>query len=160
MTRARRPVTHILFEAGIVTKGIDGILEIAGGVLLFLVNPRAIGHLARVLTQHELSEDPHDLVARWLLHAALHLRANTQIFAGIYLLGHGLIKVGLVAGLLLGRRWAYPVAIGVFLLFVAYQLYRYSHTHGPALIALSVLDVIVIGLTWVEYKRLRASREL
>jgi uncharacterized membrane protein len=160
VTRTRRPLTHLLFDVGVVAKGIDGILEIAGGVLLLFVKPGAIGHLARLLTQHELSEDPRDLVARFVLQTALRLTANTQLFAAIYLLGHGVIKVVLVAGLLLRRRRDYPVAMGVFFLFVVYQLYRYSHTHAPTLLALSALDVFVIALTWVEYKRLRASREL
>jgi hypothetical protein len=51
-----------------VLKGLDGVLEVAGGILLLLLSPQAIQHLARVLTAHELSEDPHELIARYLLH--------------------------------------------------------------------------------------------
>jgi uncharacterized membrane protein len=60
-----------------------------------------------------------------------------------------------VAGLLLKLRWAYPAAIVAFTLFVVYQLYRYSHTHSTALLALSALDAAVIALTWLEYRRLK-----
>ena len=45
----------------------------------------------------------------------------------------------------------------VFSLFVLYQQYRYAHTHSAALIVLSVLDGIIIILTWFEYKRLVAT---
>ena len=75
----------------------------------------------------------------------------------MYLLWHGVVKVGLVTALLLRRRWAYPVAILAFLLFLLYQVYRYSHTYAPELLVLSVIDVIVIVLTWFEYVRLRAA---
>lgn len=153
----RGKLVHVLFDIGVISKGIDGVLEIVGGVLLFLVNPEQIGHVVRLLTQHELSEDPHDLVANYLLHGAQHLSASTQTFGAIYLLGHGIIKVGLVAALLRKRFWAYPAAMLAFLLFLVYQLYRYSDTHSTWLLVLSVVDVFVIVITWLEYRRLRAA---
>jgi uncharacterized membrane protein len=110
--------------------------------------------MVRVLTQHELSEDPHDLVARTLLHAAQQFSGDVKLFGALFLLSHGVVKIGLVAGLLLRRHWAYPAAIAVFLAFLVYQLYRYAHTHSVWLLVLSVLDVFVIALTWAEYRRL------
>jgi len=154
MPRSRIP--HILFDISVVTKGLDGALEILGGVLLILFNPTQIHSLIRALTEHELSEDPRDLVATYLRNSTQHLAAGTQAFAASYLLWHGIVKVILVTALLLKRRWAYPTAIVAFLLFLLYQLYRYSHTRAPELLALSILDVFVIGFTWLEYKRLRA----
>ena len=139
-----------------MSKGLDGALEVLGGVLLFLIPPARIHDVVRALTQHELSEDPHDLVATYLRNSAEHLANGSQAFAATYLLWHGIVKVTLVVALLLKRRWAYPTAILAFLLFLVYQLYRYSHTHAPELLALSTLDVLVIGLTWLEYRRLRA----
>lgn len=156
MSRGR--LVHLFFAVSVIGKGVDGVLEIVGGVLLFFVNPLRLQTLVRVLTQHELSEDPHDLVAHYLLNSTQHLASGVQVFAAVYLLWHGVVKVGLVTALLLKVRWAYPAAIVAFLLFIAYQLYRYSHTHAPALLALSALDAVVIVLTWLEYKRLRASR--
>jgi len=38
------------------------------------------------------------------------------------------------------------------------QLYRYSYTHSIWLLLVTVLDLIVIGLTWHEYKYLKAER--
>jgi uncharacterized membrane protein len=149
-------IGHILFDLSVIGKGVDGVLETIGGVLLFFVNSTQIHTVVRVLTQHELSEDPHDLVATYLLNSTQHLASGAQTFAAVYLLWHGLVKVALVTGLLLRRRWAYPTAIWAFLLFLLYQLYRYMHTRAPELLVLSVLDVVVITLTWLEYKRLRA----
>jgi len=155
MQRGR--LVHAFFTISVISKGVDGALEILGGTLLFLVNPLQIHNIVRILTQHELSEDPHDLVASYLLNSAQHLSAGAQVFAGTYLLWHGVVKVALVAALLLKQRWAYLAAILAFLLFLTYQLYRYSHTLAPELLVLSVFDVLVIVLTWLEYKRLRTS---
>lgn len=155
----RDRIVHVLFFISVVSKGIDGVLEIVGGALLFLVSRVRIHNIARILTQHELSEDPHDVIANYLLTSTRHLSTGAQAFAASYLAWHGLVKVALVAALLLKRPWAYPAAIAAFLLFLAYQLYRYSHTHSPELLVLSVLDVVVIVLTWLEYKRLRTAHD-
>jgi len=155
-TNQREKMVHVLFDISVISKGVDGALEIVGGALLYFVSPAQIHYIVRILTQHELSEDPNDLLAGYLLQAAKHLSADAQIFAAVYLLWHGIVKVGLVIALLQKRFWAYPAAIVAFLLFLVYQLYRYSHTRSTWLLVLSVVDVFVIVITWLEYKRLRA----
>lgn len=147
---------HFFFRLSVIAKGIDGALEIAGGILLLFFSPDRISTIIQTLTQHELSEDPRDLIANYLLNSAHNLTKGVTMFAAAYLLWHGMVKAGLVAGLLLKRRWAYPAAIVAFLIFVVYQLYRYLHTHSISLLALSVVDVLVIILTWIEYRRLTA----
>lgn len=156
----RDRIVHVLFDISVISKGIDGLLEIVGGALLLFISPVKIHNVVRILTQHELSEDPHDLVATYLLKTTQHLADGAQGFAALYLLWHGMVKVALVTALLLKQPWAYPTAILAFLLFLIYQLYRYSHTHSPELLVLSVVDVLVIALTWLEYKRLRTSPAL
>jgi len=137
---------------------VDGLLEVIGGIVLFFVNPEQINGMLRVLTLHELSEDPHDVLANLLLHSVQNLSAGTKAFAAFFLLWHGVVKIGLVWALFRKYLWAYPFAIVAFGLFLAYQVYRYSHTHSVWLLALSILDLFVIVLTWLEYKRLRSSQ--
>jgi len=149
-------LTHLLFDISAISKGVDGVLEVIGGTILFFIKPAQIHTVVRLLTQHELSRDPHDRIANMLLNGEQHLTVGTQVFAASYLLWHGAIKVVLVTALLLQKRWAYPAAIAAFTLFLVYQLYRYSHTFAPTLLALSVMDVVVIVLTWLEYRRLQA----
>ena len=75
-TRRRGRIVHLLFDVSVIAKGIDGVLEIAGGVLLLLISPPRLYYLARILTQHELSEDPHDAVANYLLSSSQQLSAG------------------------------------------------------------------------------------
>jgi uncharacterized membrane protein len=68
----------------------------------------------------------------------------------------------LVAGLLRNRLWAYPASIGVFTIFIIYQLFRYFfRTHSPLLLGITVVDIIVIWLIYHEYRQVlkRASIE-
>jgi uncharacterized membrane protein len=48
-----------VFEVGIVLKGLNGLLELVGGVLLLIVSPAAIKGIVVTLTAGELSENPH-----------------------------------------------------------------------------------------------------
>lgn len=155
----RDKTVHILFDIGLIGKAVDGVLEIIGGIVLFFVNPDQINGMLQVFTQHELSKDPHDFLANLLLHSIQHLSTDTIVFAAFFLLWHGVIKVGLVWALFRKHFWAYPIAIVAFGLFLAYQVYRYSHTRSLWLLALSILDLFVIVLTWLEFKRLRTSQQ-
>jgi len=153
MARVKSPA-HAAFEVGIFLKGLNGAAEILGGVLLYLVPSSVITHALTRATQHELSEDPSDFIATHLLRLSKQFSASTQLFAAAYLLIHGFVKVALVWALYRRRLWAYPAAIAIFTAFGVYQMYRYFVSHSLAMIALTVLDAVIIALTWVEYGRL------
>jgi uncharacterized membrane protein len=153
------PALDKTFKIGLVLKGLDGILEVIGGILLLFLTPAAIQHLVRVLTAHELSEDPHDVIARYLLHTAAHLHHGTTLFGAIYLLSHGIAKIVLVALVLRDKLWAYPWLIGLLLAFIAYQLYEITAVHFSAgLTLLTIFDAILVWLTWREYRAKRAQQ--
>lgn len=151
-----KQILHDAFRTGITAKGIDGLLEMLGGVLIWFVKPRAMGHLLRVLSLHELSRDPHDFIAIHLLHISERLVHSDPAFPSIFLLSHGTIKVLLAITLWMDELWAYPMAILVFGLFVLYQLYRISHTHSIVLALITVTDIAIIWLTWEEWRMQKA----
>ncbi len=159
---ADRPLSPALdktFKVGLVLKGLDGILEVVGGLLLLFLSPQAIEHIARALTAHELREDPHDLIARYVLHTSSHLTASMTLYGAIYLLSHGASKIVLVALVLRDKLWAYPWLIGLLMAFIAYQLYQITAVHFSAgLTALTVFDAFLVWLTWREYRSKKARR--
>jgi uncharacterized membrane protein len=149
---------HLIFEVSLLIKGAFAGLEIIGSFLVYFVPKHFIVGLVAMLTQSELAEDPRDLVANYLLHAAHHLSVGTKHFAALYLLSHGAVKLWLIVGLLRERLWYYPVALIVFAAFIGYQLYRFSFTHSAFLILLTAVDIVVIILTWHEFRYLRRHR--
>jgi uncharacterized membrane protein len=157
--RPLSPALDKTFKITLVLKGLDGALEVVGGILLLFISPSAMEHLVRALTAHELSEDPHDLVARYLLHTTAHLNHGTTLFGAIYLLSHGVAKVVLVALVLRDKLWAYPWLIALLLAFIAYQLYQITAVRFSAgLTGLTVFDAILVWLTWREYRSRRARK--
>jgi uncharacterized membrane protein len=132
---------HRIFVVSVALKGLHALIEVAGGLALYLFSSAAI---ARMLDE----VDPHDWIAR-------HFPMSEQHFYAFYLLSHGIVKAVLVAGLLREKLWAYPASIAVFGAFIGYQLYRYSWTHDIGLVLLSVFDLFVIALAVHEYRLLR-----
>jgi uncharacterized membrane protein len=148
---------HQAFRVSVVLKGLHAIVEIAGGLIFYLAPATTVLHWVNVLTRNELTEDPRDVVATFLMNAAQNLTGATESFYAFYLVSHGLIKVALVAGLLREKLIAYPVSLVALGAFIAYQLYRYSYTHSFGLILLTAFDLIVMVLVWHEWRHLRKS---
>ncbi|MBU6141530.1 DUF2127 domain-containing protein [Patescibacteria group bacterium] len=145
-----------IFEISVLLKALDGVLELIGGLAFVFYG--TTNHLILILTQHELLEDPQDLVANFARHLLPTLSSSTRLFAALYLLSHGIIKVLIVAGLLTKRLWSYPLSIGVLALFIVYQLYQYTFTHLWGLLALSAFDAFIIVLVWHEYRYLSRQK--
>ena len=111
MTSATREKTlHRLFLISVCIKGGAGLLQTLAGGPFFFVATEAIERFVVFLTAPELSEDPNDWIGTTLTRAVQHFSADTALFAGAYLVIHGLIKLFLVADLLRGKLWAYNVA--------------------------------------------------
>ncbi len=89
-------IVHISFKVSLLIKGLDGLLEIIGGFLLLYLNPNRMSRLVTVLTQHELSEDPKDLIANTLIRFSHSFSISEQTFGVFYLISHGVIKCILI----------------------------------------------------------------
>jgi uncharacterized membrane protein len=145
-----RKIEHGLFLLSVWSKGIAGLVETFGGIVLFCIPQARLNAFVIFLTAPELAEDPTD---RNPSPARVHeLGTDTKPFVSGYLIIHGVIKVLLVAGLLGRRLWSYSVSLWFLAAFVVYQLYRFLFTHSLWLIALNILDVIVAFLIWREYQ--------
>ena len=146
---------HQIFVASVLFKGAHALIEIVGGVALYLVSTETIIHTINRFSRDQLIEDPDDWVGTHLLEFARTFSVAEHNFYAFYLLSHGLIKTVLVIGLLREKLWAYPASFTVFGAFIAYQLYRFSFTHDIGLILLSMFDLFVIYLAVHEYRLLR-----
>jgi len=150
-------ILHRFFELGILIKGVDGGLELVGGLLLVFLSPVAINRVVSFFVQGELKEDPMDLVANLLLHTT-RSAVEVRVPASAFLIVHGIVKLALVAGLATNRLGSYPAAILVFAGFTIYQLYQLSQHYSLFLETVTVLDLVVILLVIAEYRHMRIAR--
>lgn len=158
-THRSLPVLDLVFLIGVVGKGIDGLLELIGGIILLTTTPAQLLHLVQTITRRELIEDPHDAVATFLLHSVAHLDAGTTTFLAAYVLLHGVVKLAIVAALLLGSRRVYPWAIGALVLFLIYQVYALIVGPTVGMAVLTVLDLAIVLLTWREWRHGRTLHD-
>jgi uncharacterized membrane protein len=140
------------YEIGIVIKGIDGVLEIIGGILVLTISPGTINSLTAFLTQNEIQENPHNFIANHIVAFGDKLATGHNYFAAAFLLTHGIVKVVLVTCLLLNKIWAYPWALGALVLFFFYQSYLLITKPTFAMAFLTVLDAIIIFLVYREWQ--------
>src|ERR1700683_4168224 len=114
MKSQNRTILKSVFRTGITLKAVDGVLEIIGGVWLWLILPSAMNAVIRGVVERELSRDPHDFIAIHLLRTSEILLSSNRLFASVYLLSHGAVKVFLAVALWMNAQWAYPLTILFF----------------------------------------------
>jgi uncharacterized membrane protein len=148
-----RKLIHELFDLGILIKAFFGFFEILGGVLLAVSGQLVINNFIINLAQQEIADDPNDLIANFLINSANNFYYNAHLFAIIYLVLHGAINIFLAVALFKNKIWAYSWAIAGFSVFIIYQVYRYFHTHSFTFLLLTLFDVFIVFIIWLEYNR-------
>jgi len=68
--------------------------------------------------------------------------------------------VVLVVLVLKDKLWAYPLMIALIGVFIVYQVYRLTYKVTFGLVFLTLFDLLVVWLTWREYRIKRSAREV
>jgi uncharacterized membrane protein len=147
------------FRVSISLKGLHALLETIVGIALRRIDPQTMNRFVSAVLHQELSEDPQDFVATHLVRASQYFAGSGKYFASLYLLSHGAVKLVLVIAVLRNTLWAYPLMIVTLTVFVCYQICRFALSHSVLMILLTLFDVVVILLTWLEYGKQRSRRQ-
>lgn len=140
-----------LFRIGILIKAADGFIEACAGVLIYFVNYSAIGAALFSVFHGEVTESPRDPFWGFLINEWHSLTLSGHTFWGLLFMAHGATKLALSVALLKNKLWAYPVAVAIFTLFVAFELYSFIGRPSLILGLITIFDAIVVGLILHEY---------
>ena len=143
---------HWIFESSLLIKSVLALFEIAAGLGLRLLPHPRLAEFAAWLSRNALIEPREGPVFSRLEAGLTNFSSASQNFYAYYLIGHGGIKLAVLLMLMRRIGFAYPLGIAVFLLFIAMQMHRWTLTQSPLLLALSVLDALVVWLTWREWR--------
>jgi len=77
------------------------------------------------------------------------LLSGNTLFASMYLLLYCVTNVVFVVGLTIFVSGA----------FSDYQVYRFNHTHSIAMLPLTIFDVAIIYLKWMEWREQKAQKQ-
>lgn len=152
-------VLDLLFLLGVALKGIDGLVETVAGVALVFLGPHGLKTVVHNATSHELFEDPHDLIANLIVHGTAGLSAGSVHFASAYLIVHGVVKLAILVALVFGAVRFYPWAIAALGILAIYQVVAFALHPTVGLAVLTLLDIVVIALTWREWRQHRSLRQ-
>jgi uncharacterized membrane protein len=147
------------FEIGVLVKLFIGFFEVLTGTILAISGRLIINNLIIAITQQEISEDPKDFIANSLIKLSNNLSSGIHIFAIVYLIFHGVVNMFMGFFLLRGKIWAYPTSIGLFSIFLIYQIYRCFYDHSLLLMSLTVFDIIVVSFIFLEYKKILRNKK-
>ena len=75
-----------VFEGGLLLKGVSALLETIGAAMLIFIPSQTAISFVGFVTQRELFEDPNDIIATALVHAANNLWSSSHAFAIAFLL--------------------------------------------------------------------------
>lgn len=150
----RQDPVRFWFRVGMWWRIFYGSMRIVLAVFLLRFVHAPITDVWHALSQHELLEDPGDLIIRLFGGVLNHVKdLPISPFLPAYLIFWGIVDIGLSGALLLEKRWAFPLGGGLIGFFLVYEIYRFFHTHSLILLGVICLDAVLLWLIRSEYKR-------
>jgi uncharacterized membrane protein len=148
---------HLAYLVAISIKGLDGLIETVAGLIVAFLNSREVYHFAVWATAPELAKHPGSHAVHAIRHGAYNFAYSSHKFAIIYLLAHGLLKVGLVVNLFIEHMWIFPVSAVVLLGFIGFMGLKLTMHWSPWLFAFAVFDTVTLALVLNEWRVRRAQ---
>lgn len=149
---------HVSFHIGLIVKSLYDIGEVLCGIFLIFLTPERMSKLITLISKNELLEDPNDLIMNYLVSFSHVFSISMQHFTSFYLLSHGTVKILILILLWRKKLWAYPLSVVIFTIFIILQMQRFSQTHSIVLLFLTFVDLIMIMLTILEYRNIKADK--
>ena len=149
----KRPaLLHLAYLIAIIIKGIDGLVETVAGTLIAIYGSHQVYQLAVWLTAPEIARHPESHAVHAIRHGAYGFAHSSHRFAVVYLLAHGILKLGLVINLLIEHLWIFPVSITVLLGFFAFMAAKLAAHWSPWLFAFAMFDLLTVALNANEWR--------
>jgi uncharacterized membrane protein len=149
------PKTALLFRLSMWWRIFYGVLRIFLGITLLRMVGKPISHLIFALMSHEISGRKGDAVLEMLYKLfEIHQFTASYFIAG-YFIFWGTVEIFLSICVLKGIKSAYPVTMGLIVLFICYGAFRFTHTHSLILLSILIIDFGILYLINNEYKKLK-----
>ena len=149
----KEELLDVSFNAMLLGKSIFAFVEYLSGLLLIYIPldliKSTIQHLAASIAFAPLSS--------MITNAGERVTSDATLFAVIYLLLHGALKLVTLALLWRKILWSYPLSIVLLLGFITYQMFEFFNHGAIPMLALCVDDLVMITLTLLEYRKLKAQ---
>ncbi len=148
---------HRAFWISLFIKGLDGALQLIGGLAVIFVEPGTLGNAYRWLTRFLFGKHDGNPEAAFIRDTAHSFGISVEVLVAIYLLVNGIIKVLLVYGLLKEKLWVFPAACAGFGVLFSLEIYRLFVHFYWGIFVLMCISVFVITMVILEWRKVRAA---
>jgi len=142
-------LTELLFDVGMIVKGIDSAFEVVGGILL--AQPTKLARYIVAFSQHEAFRH-HDFLAGKLDNLADKVTMHPNHTQAIYLMVHGLAKMILIGAIVAGKRWGYIGLMVVLSIFTTIEVVQAVIAREVLTGIFGLFDLMVVVLIYREFK--------
>lgn len=149
-----RDLYDTLFNIGMWWRIVYGIFRLILGLVLLKMIGTSFSDLFLKMMSHEVTQDPDDFLFTKIEPLARHLSYTVTYFVAIYFIFWGSVDAFLSINILRKKLWAFKVSFVLIIVFVMYEIHRFTYTHSKMLGFIILVDLILIWLIWNEEKRL------
>ena len=125
-------------------------------VVLIVLGLRGVTHPIQNLFAGELTEDPHDLMARLLLRLVPQVDPRALLTLGLAAGGYFVLHVVEAAGLWLRRLWVEYLVLIETAGLLPYEVHELTRQASGFKVVLLVLNAIIVA--YLVYRRLDSHR--
>lgn len=143
-----------LFQVSMYWRIIYGVLRLILGVAFLRLIGQSLADLVYVLMAHELTGTTGDAVLEKIYVLFATHEFTVTYFIAAYFIFWGVIDIIISLCLLTHIRVAFPIAMGLIVLFICYGIFRLTHTHSLVLFGVIIIDIGILYLINYEYKKL------
>lgn len=153
----RSSLAHRAYQAVIAIKGLDGAIELVLGIIVAVVGAQQFSALLIAWSAPEIAANPESHAMRFVRHSAAGLAHASSAFVIVYLLAHGVLKLGIAINLLREKSWVYPVAVAILAGFIAFMSYRLTAHFSVWLLSFALFDMLTLALVINEWRSPRTA---
>lgn len=144
----------LLLRLGMAIKGIDALIEVVVGFLLF--TPMKLGDLVDRFCRAEMFDHfKAERAAGVLQHHAANAIHHSTTGTALYLVIHGIVKIVFITGAFWQKAWGYIGLTTILLIFVVIEIFQLIVKGGVFMLSMAVFDGFLAFLVWHEYRKQR-----
>lgn len=157
----KSPQFHRAYLVAIALKGFDGAVETMLGLAVAILGRQGLYDLLISIAAPELENHPGSHTSHLIRRGAEGLMHASHGFIIVYLLVHGLLKLGIAIGLFRETaNWIFPVGSAVLVGFIVYMSLHLAAHWSYWLLAFALFDCVTLALVlneWSNQRKLHAT---
>jgi len=146
-----------LFKLTMWWRILYGVLRIILGASFIRHHEQLLSDFIYNLLAHEITGRTTDAVLEYFYNLFQVHEFTITYFIAFYFIFWGTVDIILSLCLLKHIKTAFPITMGLIVLFICYSVFRLTFTHSLVLLSVIVMDLIILYLINTEYKKLKAE---